>query len=75
MREGVQGESDEVLNYFPPSEAAMIREEAELCEMSVNAMVADFAKVGYKTCMDAFLKNEPNLGQSGLNYTPDNAAE
>ena len=59
VREGVQGESDAVLNYFPPAEAAMIREEAELCEMSVNAMLADFAKLGYKTAMDEFAKTNP----------------
>ena len=59
VREGVQGESDEVLNYFPPQEAAMIREEADLCNMSVNAMVADFAKLGYKTAMDEFAKTNP----------------
>ena len=37
----------------------MIREEAELCEMSVNAMLADFAKLGYKTAMDEFAKTNP----------------
>ena len=52
-------DSDDVLNYFPPQEAAMIREEAELCEMSVNAMLADFAKLGYKTAMDEFAKTNP----------------
>ena len=42
VREGGQqpstAESEDILNHFPPHEAAMIREEAELCEMSVNAM-------------------------------------
>ncbi|MCC6586780.1 MAG: hypothetical protein IT168_08825 [Bryobacterales bacterium] len=51
--------SDDILTYFPPSEAAMIREEADLCNMSVNAMVADFAKLGYKTAMDEFAKTNP----------------
>ena len=59
VREGVQEQSDDVLNYFPPQEAAMIREEADLCNMSVNAMLADFAKLGYKTAMDEFAKTNP----------------
>ena len=56
-----EAESDDILNHFPPQEAAMIREEAALCDMSVNAMVADFARLGYKTAMDEFVKNEPKL--------------
>ncbi len=52
-------ESGDILDHFPPQEAAMIREEAALCDLSVNAMVADFAKLGYKTAMAEFEKTNP----------------